>query len=118
MLWQNPQFCLTLLEEDDDPSDPEKTCSFLVALMQKHSRRSGVQLAIGLHVYKVNTLQTHGHTQIVYVFILFNTLRIHRPVIYTLVYRPKIQGWVTLLLKVTCYITGLLPLKGIYVYVY
>ncbi|KAJ3591080.1 hypothetical protein NHX12_009027 [Muraenolepis orangiensis] len=25
----NPQFFLTLLEEDDDPSDPENTCSFL-----------------------------------------------------------------------------------------
>ncbi|KAG9327968.1 hypothetical protein JZ751_017036, partial [Albula glossodonta] len=30
--WQNPQFNLTLLEEDDDPSDPELTCTFLPVL--------------------------------------------------------------------------------------
>ncbi|XP_059931259.1 LOW QUALITY PROTEIN: calpain-9 [Gadus macrocephalus] len=50
-VWQ-PQFFLTLLEEDDDPSDPEKTCSFLVALMQKHLRISGVRLSIGMNVYQ------------------------------------------------------------------
>uniref|UniRef100_A0A8C4ZAZ2 Calpain catalytic domain-containing protein n=1 Tax=Gadus morhua TaxID=8049 RepID=A0A8C4ZAZ2_GADMO len=48
----NPQFFLTLLEEDDDPSDPEKTCSFLVALMQKHIRSSGLRLSIGMNVYQ------------------------------------------------------------------
>ncbi|KAJ7995220.1 hypothetical protein DPEC_G00242280 [Dallia pectoralis] len=53
--WQNPQFHLTLLEEDDDPSDPDLTCSFLVALMQKHERRRGVHLAIGLDIYKANS---------------------------------------------------------------
>lgn len=52
--WQNPQFHLTLLEEDDDPSDPELTCSFLVALMQKHQRLRGVHLGIGLDIYKVH----------------------------------------------------------------
>uniref|UniRef100_A0A8C9R6J0 Zgc:85932 n=1 Tax=Scleropages formosus TaxID=113540 RepID=A0A8C9R6J0_SCLFO len=49
--WQNPQFHLTLLEEDDDPSDPEQTCTFLVAVMQKHQRLSGIQLAINVHHY-------------------------------------------------------------------
>ncbi|XP_010896848.2 calpain-3 isoform X2 [Esox lucius] len=53
--WQNPQFHLTLLEEDDDPSDPELTCSFLVALMQKHERLRGVHLAIGLDIYEANS---------------------------------------------------------------
>ncbi|KAG7470756.1 hypothetical protein MATL_G00117320 [Megalops atlanticus] len=50
--WQNPQYQLTLLEEDDDPSDPELTCSFLVALMQKSQRRTGIHLHINLHIYK------------------------------------------------------------------
>ncbi|XP_015196265.2 calpain-1 catalytic subunit [Lepisosteus oculatus] len=53
--WLNPQFRMTLLEEDDDPSDPALTCSFLVALMQKHQRQKGVTLDIGLHIYQVST---------------------------------------------------------------
>jgi len=48
-----PQFNLTLLEEDDDPSDPELTCSFLLALMQKHTRQRGTLFPVGLHIYKV-----------------------------------------------------------------
>ncbi|XP_063060429.1 calpain-1 catalytic subunit [Engraulis encrasicolus] len=50
--WRNPQFELTLLEQDDDPDDPELSCSFLVALMQKHQRQKGVHLFIGLHIFK------------------------------------------------------------------
>ncbi|KAA0702425.1 Calpain-9 [Triplophysa tibetana] len=42
-----PQYKLTLLEEDDDPSDPELTCSFLLALMQKQTRQSGQVLPVG-----------------------------------------------------------------------
>nr|XP_020458196.1 calpain-1 catalytic subunit-like isoform X2 [Monopterus albus] len=37
--WINPQYKITLLEEDDDPDDNEVACSFLVALMQKDRRR-------------------------------------------------------------------------------
>nr|XP_046149509.1 calpain-3-like [Oncorhynchus gorbuscha] len=47
----NPQFHLTLLEEDNDPSDLELTCSFLVTLMQKHQRLRGVHLGIGLDTH-------------------------------------------------------------------
>ncbi|CAL8352421.1 unnamed protein product [Lota lota] len=53
--YQNPQFFLTLLEEDDDPADPEKTCSFLVALMQKTLRSSGLHLSIGIDVYQARS---------------------------------------------------------------
>uniref|UniRef100_A0A8C9Z1C6 Zgc:85932 n=1 Tax=Sander lucioperca TaxID=283035 RepID=A0A8C9Z1C6_SANLU len=43
----NPQFYFTLLEVDRD----QKTCSFVLALMQKYQRRMGVDLSIGLHIY-------------------------------------------------------------------
>ncbi|XP_072405615.1 calpain-9-like isoform X1 [Chiloscyllium punctatum] len=56
--WMNPQFKLALFEEDDDPDDPEVTCTFLVALMQKHRRRmrlTGVNfLYIGFDIFKGN----------------------------------------------------------------
>ncbi|ROJ25394.1 Calpain-8 [Anabarilius grahami] len=50
-----PQFNLTLLEVDDDPSDPELTCSFLLALMQKHTRQRGMLFPVGLHIYKARS---------------------------------------------------------------
>ncbi|XP_056612879.1 calpain-3-like [Triplophysa dalaica] len=50
--FQDPQqYKLTLLEEDDDPSDPELTCSFLLALMQKQHRN--LLMCVDLRVYKV-----------------------------------------------------------------
>ncbi|XP_069464889.1 calpain-1 catalytic subunit-like [Ambystoma mexicanum] len=55
--WINPQFKVTLLEEDDDPEDNELACSFLVALMQKNRRRvrkTGEDMhTIGFAVYEV-----------------------------------------------------------------
>lgn len=53
--WINPQFRLTLCEEDDDPDDPEQSCSFLCALMQKDRRRArrkgGDMHTIGFALY-------------------------------------------------------------------
>ncbi|TSK67239.1 Calpain-1 catalytic subunit [Bagarius yarrelli] len=55
--WINPQYKITLLEEDDDPDDPEVACSFLVALMQKDRRRYRKQgqdmHTIGFAIYEV-----------------------------------------------------------------
>lgn len=55
--WINPQFKVTLLEEDDDPEDNELACSFLVALMQKNRRKErkagGDMHTIGFAVYEV-----------------------------------------------------------------
>uniref|UniRef100_A0A9J7Y5F3 Zgc:85932 n=2 Tax=Cyprinus carpio TaxID=7962 RepID=A0A9J7Y5F3_CYPCA len=49
-----PQYSLTLLEEDD-PSDPEQMCSFLLALMQKHTHKTGVLSNTELRIYKVRS---------------------------------------------------------------
>ncbi|XP_078063009.1 calpain-1 catalytic subunit-like [Mustelus asterias] len=55
--WINPQFKITLEEEDDDPEDNEVSCSFLCALMQKDRRRyrrHGQDMhTIGFAVYEV-----------------------------------------------------------------
>uniref|UniRef100_UPI00358E7DFA calpain-3-like n=1 Tax=Myxine glutinosa TaxID=7769 RepID=UPI00358E7DFA len=52
--WTNPQFWLRLEEEDDDPENGESSCTFLVALMQKHMRRQKRSLlTIGYTIYEV-----------------------------------------------------------------
>lgn len=55
--WINPQFKITLMEEDDDPDDNELSCSCLVALMQKDRRKErkvgGDMHTIGFAVYEV-----------------------------------------------------------------
>jgi len=59
--WINPQFRLTLEEEDDDPEDNEIGCSFIVSLLQKNRRRQKAKgeglLTIGFAIYalKKNT---------------------------------------------------------------
>ncbi|XP_022594290.1 calpain-9-like [Seriola dumerili] len=52
--WQNPQFYLVLSEVDSGRADSHKTCSFVLALMQKHQRRRGIDLAIALHIYQAH----------------------------------------------------------------
>uniref|UniRef100_A0A3Q3VYC4 Calpain catalytic domain-containing protein n=1 Tax=Mola mola TaxID=94237 RepID=A0A3Q3VYC4_MOLML len=53
----NPQFSFILLEVDSSTTESGKTCSFVLALMQKHQRRRGINLSIALHIYK--DLKTH-----------------------------------------------------------
>uniref|UniRef100_A0A8C6KKP3 Zgc:85932 n=1 Tax=Nothobranchius furzeri TaxID=105023 RepID=A0A8C6KKP3_NOTFU len=53
--WQNPQYCFVLSEMDETPGSTQKTCSFILALMQKYQRRQGIHLTIGLHIYPVHT---------------------------------------------------------------
>ncbi|XP_059369844.1 calpain-1 catalytic subunit-like [Carassius carassius] len=49
-----PQYSLNLLEEDkiSISGDPEKQCSFLLALMQKHTRKTGGPYNTALLIYK------------------------------------------------------------------
>ncbi|GAB0187454.1 calpain-2 catalytic subunit [Grus japonensis] len=37
--WMNPQYLIKLEEEDEDPDDPERGCTFLIGLIQKHRRK-------------------------------------------------------------------------------
>ncbi|XP_035479599.2 calpain-9 [Scophthalmus maximus] len=50
--WWNPQFHFDLSEVDG--GNDKKTCSFVLALMQKHHRRRGIDMAIALHIYPVH----------------------------------------------------------------
>ncbi|XP_029302591.1 calpain-9 [Cottoperca gobio] len=54
--WQNPQFYFNLSEVD---SGSKKTCSFILALMQKNHRRRRVNLNIALHIYQANPKNTY-----------------------------------------------------------
>nr|XP_046245939.1 calpain-3 [Scatophagus argus] len=70
--WQNPQFCFDLSEVDSGAANSQKTCSFILALMQKHQRRRGVDLAIALHVYQAHPRNAHLSSE---------DLRLLRPVL-------------------------------------
>ncbi|XP_061072153.1 calpain-9 [Conger conger] len=53
--WRNPQFSLNLVKADNDPNNANTTCTFLVALMQKHKRRTGGQMAMNVHIYQARS---------------------------------------------------------------
>ncbi|XP_039986012.1 calpain-9 [Xiphias gladius] len=57
--WQNPQFSFVLSEVDSGREVPQKTCSFILALMQKHHRRRNINLAIALHIYPAHPANTY-----------------------------------------------------------
>nr|AAI54358.1 Calpain 2, (m/II) large subunit, like [Danio rerio] len=55
--WMNPQFLIKLEEQDDDPTDNEAGCSFVVGLIQKNRRKMrkvGEDMnTIGFAIYEV-----------------------------------------------------------------
>lgn len=57
--WMNPQYLIKLEEEDEDPNDPEKGCTFLVGLIQKHRRKQrkmGEDMhTIGFGIYEASS---------------------------------------------------------------
>ncbi|XP_030007070.1 calpain-9 isoform X2 [Sphaeramia orbicularis] len=57
IFWQNPQFLFVLTEVD--PNSSKKTCSFILALMQKHQRRRGMNFSIALHIYPAHLKNTY-----------------------------------------------------------
>lgn len=72
--FQNPQFYFVLSKVDSNLDSSQKTCSFVLALMQKHQRRRGVDLAIGLHIYPAHPKNT---------YLSCEDLSELRPVLYT-----------------------------------
>uniref|UniRef100_A0A8C4KAJ7 Calpain-2 catalytic subunit n=1 Tax=Dromaius novaehollandiae TaxID=8790 RepID=A0A8C4KAJ7_DRONO len=66
--WMNPQYLIKLEEEDEDPDDPEKGCTFLIGLIQKHRRKQrkmGEDMhTIGFAIYEASKAfsgQTNVH---------------------------------------------------------
>uniref|UniRef100_A0A671LX19 Calpain-2 catalytic subunit n=1 Tax=Sinocyclocheilus anshuiensis TaxID=1608454 RepID=A0A671LX19_9TELE len=64
--WMNPQFLIKLEEQDDDPTDNEVGCSFVVGLIQKNRRKMrkvGEDMhTIGFAIYEVSSLTpSHNH---------------------------------------------------------
>ncbi|KAM9359035.1 calpain-9 [Symphorus nematophorus] len=57
--WQNPQFYFVLSEVDSGRAGSRETCSFVLALMQKHQRRRGINLSIALHIYQAHPKNTY-----------------------------------------------------------
>ncbi|CAN9511125.1 unnamed protein product [Ophioblennius macclurei] len=57
--WENPQFHFALTEVDNDPNSSQRTCSFILAVMQKYQRRRGVNLSIALHIFPAHPQKTY-----------------------------------------------------------
>lgn len=91
--WQNPQFCFVLSKDDSD--DSKKTCSFILALMQKHQRRRGVTLSLALHVY-----QAHPNNM----YLSAKELSMLRPVCCSQVYSSRREVVLRSSLPPGCYV--------------
>uniref|UniRef100_A0A673IYW1 Calpain-2 catalytic subunit n=1 Tax=Sinocyclocheilus rhinocerous TaxID=307959 RepID=A0A673IYW1_9TELE len=63
--WMNPQFLIKMEEQDDDPTDNEVGCSFVVGLIQKNRRKMrkvGEDMhTIGFAIYDVSSLTPNVH---------------------------------------------------------
>lgn len=62
--WTNPQYLIKLEEEDEDPDDPERGCTFIIGLIQKHRRKQrkmGEDMhTIGFAIYEASkAVQVH-----------------------------------------------------------
>lgn len=91
--WQNPQFCFVLSKDDSD--DSKKTCSFILALMQKHQRRRGITLSLALHVY-----QAHPNNM----YLSAKELSMLRPVCCSQVYSSRREVVLRSSLPPGCYV--------------
>uniref|UniRef100_A0A452GXX5 Calpain-2 catalytic subunit n=1 Tax=Gopherus agassizii TaxID=38772 RepID=A0A452GXX5_9SAUR len=77
--WMNPQYLIKLEEEDEDPDDPEKGCTFLVGLIQKHRRRQrkmGEDMhTIGFGIYEASRFSGQTNVHLSKNFFLTNRAR-------------------------------------------
>ncbi|XP_075927479.1 calpain-9-like [Petromyzon marinus] len=107
--WTNPQFRLTLCEEDDDDSDDDGdgledhgdvTCTVVVALMQKNRRvlKRGARstfLHIGFSIYSVSwalrVRNVHPETWVHYCFTLARSQRAPRKTVALLLHTADSQ---------------------------
>ncbi|KAK5929962.1 hypothetical protein CgunFtcFv8_011150 [Champsocephalus gunnari] len=81
--WQNPQFYFTLSEVDSSTASTQKTCSFVLALMQKHQRRRGMDLNIALHIFPAHPKNTYLSPE---------DLSVQRPVLCSPSYSRRREG--------------------------
>ncbi|KAM9318268.1 calpain-9 [Pholidichthys leucotaenia] len=56
---KNPQFYFVLSKVGEEPEVSQKKCSFILALMQKHQRRRGINISIALHIYLAHPQNTY-----------------------------------------------------------
>ncbi|KAM9195566.1 calpain-2 catalytic subunit [Mergus octosetaceus] len=77
--WTNPQYLIKLEEEDEDPDDPERGCTFLIGLIQKHRRKQrkmGEDMhTIGFAIYEASKFSGQTNIHLSKNFFLTNKAR-------------------------------------------